>query len=335
MLIIYGEACGNASKSRRLYEERFPDRKRPSAQVFVNTIFRLRAKGTLLPDYEGRGCKKSMKVLCAEEKLKDIMDDNPRLSTRQAAKLIGISQSTASRLLRSKSPLSYQVQVMQLSESDQIARVNFCTWFRQKRIEEQNLAKRILFADECRFSRNGILKFRNVYSSSEDIISVNVWVGIVGDTLLGPCILPAKLTQDSYLRFLRNTMQKYLDDIPLYAQGNLWFMHDGEGSHISQEVCDFFNKTFSQWIGGGDHGSWSTRSPDLNPIDFFFWDYMERLVYDCKNVIKTEEDLCQYILKAAKHIEKQSGNFQWMRESLSRRVEACIYAKGANFDHLL
>ncbi|GBN14579.1 hypothetical protein AVEN_73596-1 [Araneus ventricosus] len=45
--------------------------------------------------------------------------------------------------------------------------------------------------------------------------SLNVWAGILGDRLLGPYLLPKRLSGQSYLVFLNKVLTEFLDDIPL------------------------------------------------------------------------------------------------------------------------
>jgi hypothetical protein len=62
--------------------------------------------------------------------------------------------------------------------------------------------------------------------------SVNVWAEIVGDTLLGPHMLPARLTGELYLRFLDNDLPLLLEDISLDIRGRMWYMHDGASGSL-------------------------------------------------------------------------------------------------------
>jgi len=36
----------------------------------------------------------------------------------------------------------------------------------------------------------------------------------------------------------------------------------------------------NRWIDRGGRVPWPPRSPDLNPLDFFFWGYSKNIVYD-------------------------------------------------------
>jgi hypothetical protein len=56
--------------------------------------------------------------------------------------------------------------------------------------------------------------------------SVNVWAGIVGDHLLGPLVLLARLTGNDYLLFLREELPVMLEDVPLTVWQKMWFQHN-------------------------------------------------------------------------------------------------------------
>ncbi|GJQ79026.1 hypothetical protein Trydic_g187 [Trypoxylus dichotomus] len=342
IVLIYGETGGSATKTQRLYQTRFPHRRRPSTKLIVDTVFRLREKGTLQPDYEGRGRKKTLKVILAQKKLRDIVRENPNVSTRVAAKLAGVSHSVVHKTFQKNLSNRCNVKQTLLTEEDCNSRLKFATWFRQKQINDPDFFVKVLFNGECRFTRRGISKIhgspwtnKNLYIIQPDHFFVNIWMGIVDDVLLGPHILPAELTAETYLHFLQNSLQKYLQILPTQKLERLIFMHDGAAPYISQSVRDFITEMFPQWIGCGGQTSWSSRSPDLNPIDFFLWSYMESLVYDGEGDIGSEEDLRKRIFNAAIHIQGEAGNSQWIRESLLRHMEACIRVEGRPFVHLL
>ena len=45
-------------------------------------------------------------------------------------------------------------------------------------------------------------------------------------------------------------------------------------------VCDFLDIGFSgRWIGRGGPITWPPRSPELTPLDFFFWGFLNDQVY--------------------------------------------------------
>lgn len=54
----------------------------------------------------------------------------------------------------------------------------------------------------------------------------------------------------------------------------VWFQQDDAPPHFGLEVRNFLNAIFPErWIGRKEAIECPSRSPDLTPLDFFFWDY--------------------------------------------------------------
>ncbi|GFU40957.1 uncharacterized protein TNCV_4645371 [Trichonephila clavipes] len=76
-----------------------------------------------------------------------------------------------------------------------------------------HFASSVLFCDETTFSREGVFNTHNAHMwalnnphstrlrAMQQRFTVNVWEGIVGDSLLGPYILPPRLDSHKYLVF--------------------------------------------------------------------------------------------------------------------------------------
>jgi hypothetical protein len=73
-------------------------------------------------------------------------------------------------------------------------------------------------------------------SQHQQRFSLNVWVGVLGDRLIGPHILLNKLTGKRYRLFMRNILPVLLEDVPLQQSQNMWFMHDGAPAHFARAV---------------------------------------------------------------------------------------------------
>ncbi|EZA50509.1 hypothetical protein X777_10702 [Ooceraea biroi] len=116
-------------------------------------------------------------------------------------------------------------------------------------------------------------------------------------------------------------------------RNRMWFMHDGAPPHFSLAVRQFLNRKFAnRWIGRGTQRPnhlWPARSPDLNPVDFFLWGQLKSLVY--ATPIQNEEDLRNRIIDGCERIRNTPGIFERVRQSMERRVEACIMAAGGHF----
>ncbi|GBN33318.1 hypothetical protein AVEN_1097-1 [Araneus ventricosus] len=58
------------------------------------------------------------------------------------------------------------------------------------------------------------------------------------------------------------------------------FQQDGALFHWSMDVRAFLDATFPyRWIGHGSPIAWPPISPDISPLDFFFWGYIKDKVY--------------------------------------------------------
>jgi hypothetical protein len=82
--------------------------------------------------------------------------------------------------------------------------------------------------------------------------SINVWAGIVGDYLVGPRVLPHRLTGNHYRHFLLHDLPKLLEHVPLAVRARMWYMHNGAPAHFSRDARDVLNNTYDdRWLGRG------------------------------------------------------------------------------------
>ncbi|KAJ8953332.1 hypothetical protein NQ318_012127, partial [Aromia moschata] len=50
---------------------------------------------------------------------------------------------------------------------------------------------------------------------------INIWCGIIGDYLVGPFELPAKLNGQDYLNLLQENLVDLLEEVPLRVRANM------------------------------------------------------------------------------------------------------------------
>lgn len=86
-----------------------------------------------------------------------------------------------------------------------------------------------------------------------------------------------------------------------------------------------------RWIGRSGTISWPARSPDLNPLDFFYWGVLKEKVYS--KPIENVADLRERISQAAEAINSRRYA-RLISRSFLRRCRACIEADGKQFEHL-
>jgi hypothetical protein len=76
-----------------------------------------------------------------------------------------------------------------------------------------------------------------IHSRHQQQFTINMWVEIVGDCLVGPHVLPHRFTGDHCRDFLLHYLPKLLEDVPLAVRARMWCMHGGAPAHFSRAVC--------------------------------------------------------------------------------------------------
>ena len=61
---------------------------------------------------------------------------------------------------------------------------------------------------------------------------------------------------------------------------NSIFQQDGSSIHTSKSVTQYLKKVWkTRWIGLKHHTrKWPPKSPDLTPLDFWFWNHVRQRV---------------------------------------------------------
>lgn len=345
IVCIYAQKNYNARAASRRYLELYPDRIQPNHKTFRNVYERLGETGKFRPKRDV-GRPKIISVDQEEDVLARIAED-PHLSTRRLSATVGISNASVFRILKKEKLRPYHfTPVQNLLPRDLPQRVEFSQFIRGKQSEHFNFIKNITFTDEATFTRRGVFNWRNAHiwdienphlpreSHFQHEFKINVWCGFLGDRLLGPYELPTNLNGNSYLEFLQTDLFDELETLSLNLRRNIWFMQDGAPPHYSIAVRNYLNEQFPhRWIGRGSEFQWPPRSPDLNPLDFYFWGHMKSLVY--AQAINSRQELWQQVQNAANFIRNQPNIFFKVRRSFRTRLRKCIEVNGAQFEHLL
>lgn len=160
--------------------------------------------------------------------------------------------------------------------------------------------------------------------------SLNVWCGILDDTIIGPIFIDGNLRHETYLNILRNELEEILDNLPLRKIRNLqWFQQDGAGPHNARAIQDYLNQRFpNSWMGTFGPVRWPPRSPCFNPLDYFLWGAIKDKVY--YTPVADIEELRQRVITSIRSLSPESiraavNEMEW-------RMEACIQNGGAHFE---
>ena len=84
-------------------------------------------------------------------------------------------------------------------------------------------------------------------------------------------------------------------------------------------------------IAYGTDRIWPPRSPDLSPLDFWFWGPCETYVYSKQP--ENFEELKAYVAEYAASIPEDLVHRVY--QNMRKRARACIEAEGGHFEHLL
>ena len=164
--------------------------------------------------------------------------------------------------------------------------------------------------------------------------SLNVWMGVINDNLIGPHFLPNTLNGKVYENFLREHVFELLEDVPLEIRRGMRYQHDGCPAHFRITVREWLNMNFpDRWIGRGGPIPWPARCPDLTPMDYYVWGYMKSLVYDVSPV-PTVQELQRRIISAANEII-QNLTSSVVKSQLRKRMRLCVRNRGSHFENEL
>lgn len=345
MLLVFGEARRNAQEARRIYRRRYPNRQTPSSQIFRKIARRLSESGCFHPKIGGN-TNRFRRTPALEEAVLNMVEDDPSTSTRVISKRLNVNHMTVWQILNQQGlyPFSRQ-KVQALGPDDFQPRLLFCRWFLRSCNLQRGFEKLILFTDEACFTRDGVFNSKNTHlwdvenphepfiRAHQQRFAVNVWAGIVGEFVIGPYLLPNRLNGENYRTFLDTVLPELLEDLPLNIRHRLWFQHDGAPPHTTREVCAQLNREYpNKWIGRRGPFVWPARSPDLTPLDFFFWGQMKTSVYETP--VNTELELVARIVAAAEDIKEKHAVLAKVSTNIKTRCRACIAANGAHFENL-
>ena len=164
---------------------------------------------------------------------------------------------------------------------------------------------------------------------------VMAWSALINDTVLQIRWMdedhrPTTVTADSYLAMLREEVWPEVRAVA--GRRGWWWQQDGASVHCTEPVLDFLNEKFrGRVISRRAEHAWPPYSPDLNPLDFFFWGYAMAEVWRQKP--KSIEELKQVVEHLAREL---SGEIiQRVMANFRKRCEACLQASGGAFEYFL
>ncbi|XP_071575472.1 uncharacterized protein [Temnothorax nylanderi] len=352
MLLIYGECRKNGRQAAILYAERFPEKRHPAHGYFHNLLTRLVQHGTLHASTRALNHHNRPEEIINQ--VREAVTENPHTSTRGIGYDLGMDHNKAHRIIKKDLRMHpYKRHTTQmLLPQDLLRRERFCDWVSEQiydidDIEDDYFLRSILWTDESTFRSDGMINRHNEHHYAvenphcikethvQGRFHVNVWMGIVDDTIIGPYFFPenVNVTAEVYSEFLEETLPGLLEDVPLHIRPNIIFQQDGHPAHTSLLARTILNRRFTnRWIGiHSDLHEWPPRSPDLTPLDFFAWGFIRDQVY--KTLPMNRNELIERIRVASRDITPVT--LSRVRQNFMRRVALCLENNGGHVEHVL
>lgn len=354
---VYGFCNGSAEAAVQEYRRRFPNRRLPSAQVFITTHRRIAEYGV------GKINDRQVYQNPRDNRILHLFDINRNLSTRRAALQLQVSQTKIIKTLKRDHRKAFHLRPVQnLLPGDAEKRTNFCRSILEKHEHDPNFLHRVLWTDECNFTRRGVVNYHNLHvwshenpyeirpSSFQHEFSFNIWLGVLHNTICGPYFLPHRLNSVLFLQFLENDlhelMDNVLDDLPLHLRDNQWIQMDGAPAHYGRQVRQWLDENYvDRWIGrlpprfiedrvpGVGPVAWPPRSPDLNPLDYFVWGFLKEKIYGTP--VTTRDELRNRIEEHCDILREEHVMIRASINNIIKRCQKCIDAGGLHFEQLL
>jgi hypothetical protein len=124
-----------------------------------------------------------------------------------------------------------------------------------------------------------------------------------------------------------------LDMLELYALLQLppktILQQDGAPPHFCHHDRNHVDREMAgRWVSRGGPFTWSPRSPDLTPLDFFLWGYVKNILYQCK--INDLQHLKACIRDAVATVTPNMPQATW--NEVECRLDTCRAIKAAHIE---
>lgn len=279
----------------------------------------------------------------------------PTTSLRTVADQTGLSRESVRKVLKLHKFHPYKPLITQeLGDDDPDRRIEFCEIMTDKLIAQPRLINNICFSDECTFYLNGKVNKQNCrYWSDHNphIIreghtqypqKINVWAGILGNSIIGPLFINGNLNGEMYAEMLDTAIEPLIIrevENQRGANGNLaldehllHFQQDGAPPHYVRPVREWLDNHYpEQWIGRRGPIEWPPRSPDLTPLDFFLWGHLKSVVF--KTQPDSIEQLQQRIVQECRAISPET--LENVRKQFEYRLYLCLEKNGTHFEQFI
>jgi hypothetical protein len=262
---------------------------------------------------------------------------NLGFGTRKLSKQLGLSRTSVRRIIKKlgRNPYKpYKIPALTLNHA--IKRKKFCYWWRKKASHLKK--KQFMFSDEKLFVTDGGRNSQNnqIYAfSREDAnakqdgvieklknpLKVMVWSGLTENGATEPYFCQKYVNSIYYVRNILPHAKR--EGRKLFKTDHWVFQQDGAPAHTSDISQRWCKNNLSYFL---DKNHWPPNSPDLNPLDYYYWNAVvtrmkRNIFYDKKSFIKEIKRAMQLIQieeikksiqsfnKRVRKVEKNNGRY--------------------------
>lgn len=262
-------------------------------------------------------------------------------TSSQVSNRTGIPASSVRRIMRKSIGLyPYKLTTAQaITDDDKVKRLAFAEYL----LAHEDIIDTILWTDEAYFSLDGRVNTHNCViwafeKPSQSLArhlhspKICVWMGLTATFKLKPFFFPATVNADNYLDLLRDHVMPQLRR--KRKMSTVVFQQDGAPPHYGTAVRNFLKENFPETriIARGVGTPWPPRSPDLSPMDYWFWGMVKARVYHAHRPTSLDE-LQQLITDTIDAIEE--SELQRAVESIIPRLQLVQQENGGVFSHLM
>lgn len=274
-----------------------------------------------------------------------LVETSEPCSSTKIAEELEMPRQTVRDILKRNKYKAYKVEKTQeIFPWDCVRRMEFCEVMMERANQDEHFISNILFGDESSFPLHGhhnpsVVRY---WSRENQHLSIalrtqypqklNVWAGMLGDSIIGPLYIDGNLNGQKYLDLLGTQIIPAVHAIPGIDINNVWFQQDGCPAHNTAAVQEFLDANFpNRIIGSRGTILWPPRSPDLSPNDFFLWGFIKSTIYQHKHGRANNlDELRAKINDAMVNISPQM--LFNVRESFYDRLGYCLAKEGGIFE---
>ena len=270
------------------------------------------------------------------------MESKPRISIREISAELEISQTSVWRLLRINLKMyPYKPKNVQpLTARHKTDRVSFSQWITQ---QPEGFTDKVIWSDEKLWQEKTKPNKQNerYWAVVDPMVEeecreqggrkVMSWAGLInGQIILHWWPEGTTVDQEVYLEMLQTVVWPRVRGVA--TRNQYWMQQDGATCHTTVMVRDWLHSKFGERvISRFTAHSWPAKSPDLSPLDFWFWSVC--LAELRRNPPISLEELQATVEEYSNSLDKD--DIKKACRHIITRAEAFIKANGGDIEYYM